>query len=87
VQRFPEPVCVVAAVAKQPLRFRQIIEQRCSAGVVADLARGHEEAQGTPPLIGESMKLRVQTAFGASDQPPKIPFFTRRLDAVRCAFR
>jgi hypothetical protein len=33
------------------------------------------------------MKLGVHAAFGAADQPPEIPFFTRRLDAVRCAFK
>ena len=42
----PEPVGVVAAVPEQPLRLRHVIEQRCRAGVVADVARGHEEAQG-----------------------------------------
>ena len=31
--------------------------------------------------------LRVHTAFRATDQAPAISFLTRRLDAVRCAFR
>ena len=54
---------------------------------VADLAGGHEEAQGAPVRIGDGVKLGVHAAFGAADQPPEIPFLTRRLDAVRCAFR
>src|SRR3546814_17727788 len=52
-------------------------------GVVADLPGGHEEAQGAAVRIGDGVKLRVHAAFGASDQPAKTPFLTRRLDAVR----
>jgi hypothetical protein len=37
--------------------------------------------------IGDGAKLRVHAAFDAADQPAKTLFLTRRLDAVRCAFR
>jgi len=37
--------------------------------------------------IGDGVQLGVNTAFGATDETPKAPFSTRRLDAVRCAFR
>ena len=40
-----EPVNVVAAIIEQPLGFRQIVQRSCSAGVIADLPSGHEEAE------------------------------------------
>jgi hypothetical protein len=64
-----------------------IIEQRCRAGVVADLASGDKEAQGAPVRIGDGVELGVHAAFGAPDQAAEIPFLTRRLEAVRCAFK
>lgn len=87
LQGVSEPVGVVAAVAEQPLRFWHIVEQRCRVGVVADLASGHEEAQGAAVRVGNGMELGVHAAFGAPYQAAEIPLFTRRLDAVRCAFR
>jgi hypothetical protein len=33
------------------------------------------------------MELGVHATFRAADQAAEIPFLTRRLDAVRCAFR
>jgi hypothetical protein len=33
------------------------------------------------------MELGAHAAFGAADQAAEIPFLTRRLDAVRCAFK
>ena len=87
LEGIPEPVGVIASVAEQPLRLGQVVEQRCGSGVVADLARGHEEAQGAAVRIADGKELRVHAAFGAPDQALEIPFFTRRLDPVRCAFR
>ena len=78
---------VVAAVAEQPLRFRQFGKQRCRTGVVADPPGHHEEAQGAAVGIGNGMEFRIHAALGASDQAPEIPLFTARLDAVRCAFK
>ena len=83
----PEPVGVVAAVAEQPLRLWQLVQQRCRAGVVAHLAGGHEEAQGAAVRVGDGMQLRIHAALGAADQAAKVPLLTRRLEAVRCAFR
>src|SRR3546814_5413301 len=77
----------MAAVAGQQRRLWEIVQQRGCTGVVADLPGGHEEAQGAAVRIGDGVKLRVHAAFGVSDQPAKTPFLTRRLDAVRCAFR
>jgi len=44
LQSILELVGVVTAVAEQPLRLGQIVEQ-CRTGVVADLSGGHEEAE------------------------------------------
>lgn len=84
---FPEPVGIIAPVGEQPLRLGQLVQQSHRADIVADLTGGREEAQGTAVGIGDGMKLGVHTAFGAADQASEIPFFTARLDAVRCAFR
>lgn len=83
VESVSEPSGVVAAVAEQPLRFWQVVQQRCHAGVVADLPGGHEETQGAAVRVSDGMELGVHAAFGAYDQAAEIPFFTRRLDAVR----
>lgn len=56
-------------------------------GIIADLTSGHKEAERAAVCIGDRVKPRIHAAFGAADQPPKIPFVTRRLDAVRCAFK
>jgi hypothetical protein len=82
-----EPIGVVAAVAEQPLRFWQVVQQRCRAGVVTDLPGGHEEAQ-----TGARSRRRQHGAWcscrlwcgrsGGQD-----PFLIRRLEAVRRAFR
>src|SRR3546814_192629 len=87
LQGVAEPVGVVAPVGQHPLRFGQTVEQSCRASVIADLASGHEEADGTAIRIGHGMQLGVHAAFCAPDQASRTPFFTRRLDAVRCALR
>lgn len=69
------------------MRLRQAVQQGGGASVVADLARRHQQADRTPVCIGHGVKLGVHAAFGASDQPPETPFFTPRLEAVRCALR
>lgn len=48
LESVPEPVGIVAAVAEQPLGSWQIVQQRCRAGLVADLPSGHEEARRRP---------------------------------------
>ena len=83
----PEPVGVIPAVRQHPLCLGQVIEQRCGAGIIADLVGGDEEAQGAAIGIGYRVKFGVYATLRASDQAPEIPFFTRRLEAVRCAFK
>jgi hypothetical protein len=56
--------------------------QQCS-----DLSSGHEEIDWTAVCVGHGVELRIHTAFDATDQAPETSFLTRRLDAVRRAFR
>ena len=42
---------------------------------------------GAAVRVGDGIELGIHAAFGAADQAAKIPFLTRRLDAVRCAFK
>ena len=87
-QRFPKPVGIIASVCQQPFRRGQTAQQGRRAGVVADLACGHEEADRAAIGIGDGMQLGVHAASRAADQTVAgSPFFDRRLVAVRCAFR
>src|SRR5690606_4344386 len=86
-ESIPEPVRVISSVAQQPLRVGKIVEQRGSASIIADLACSHEEAERATVCIGDGVQLCVHSPFRAADQPPRPPFLTRRLDAVRCALR
>ena len=83
----PVPVRVIATIGEHPLRLGQIVQQLCSAGIITDLTSGHEEAERATVSIGDCVQLGVHAAFGATDEPLEAPFFTRRLDAVRCALR
>ena len=87
LQGVAEPVGIITSVGQHPLRFGQTVEQSRRARVIADLPGGHEEADRTTVRIGHSMQLGIHAAFRAPDQASRAPFFTRRLDAVRCALR
>ncbi len=89
-----EPVALtgsITPVRDHPLGSRQTAQQGRSSGVVADLPCGHEELQGTSFCVGDGMLLGVQSALRSANQTPALiawlPFFVRRLEAVRCAFR
>jgi len=90
-QRFPEPVGIVAPICDQPFGTGQAAQQGGGSRVVADLACGHEELQGPSLGIGHGMQLGVQATLRTPDQTSTLiagpPFFARRLEAVRCAFR
>ena len=81
----------ITPVRDHPLGRRQTAQQGGSAGIVADLACGHEDLQGPPLGVGDGMQLGVQPTFRAPDQAPALvvgpPFFARRLEAVWCALR
>lgn len=86
-QGIAEPVGVVATVGQQPLRFGKGVEQRSSPSIIADLACGYEEADWATVRIGDGVQLGIHATLRAPDQASSFPFFTRRLDAVRCALR
>lgn len=46
-----------------------------------------QSAQDATIRIGDRVKLGVHAALRASDQSSKAPSLTRRLEAVRCAFK
>jgi hypothetical protein len=54
--------------------------------VIAHLALAEQQDEGLALTIADSVKLRVQAAFGAPNAAGNSPFF-KRLAAVRCAFR
>ena len=87
LQSIAEPVGIIATISEQPLGFGKLVEQSGGTDIIADLACGHEEAERAPLRIRHGMKFGVHAAFGAADQASRIPFFTARLDAVRCAFK
>ena len=53
--------------------------------MIADLSRSHQKAQRSSVLIRDRMQIRVHDVFCLLDQAAWIPFFSRRLEAVRCA--
>ena len=81
-QGCPEPVRVISAIREQLFGFRQGIQHKRSAFVIAHLTFGEQQDHGLAAAIANSMKLRVQAAFRATDTAGNIPFFSR-LAAVR----
>jgi len=66
------PVCAIAAVAQLHCALGRSLSS-AAAGVVANLDRGHEEAERSAFCIGDGVQLRIHT-FGATDEAPKAPF-------------
>ena len=73
-QRFPEPVGIIAPVGQQPLRGGQTAQQGYRAGVVADLACGHEKPDRAAIGIGDGVQLCVHAAFRSTDLATAPPF-------------
>ena len=90
-QRFAEPVRIITPVRDQPVGGRQATQEGRCTGVVADLTRCHEEPQGAALCIRHGVEFGVQPALCSPDEAAALvirpPFFARRLEAVRCAFR
>lgn len=63
LQSIPEAGGVIAVVAQQPLRLGQTGQQCGSAGLVADLARAHEEAERVTACIGDGVNLGAHVPF------------------------
>ena len=85
-QDSPEPVAVISFVGQEFFGLRKCRKQQKSAFMVAHLSLREQHHDRRAQTIRDSMKLRVQTPFGAPDTSGKSPPF-KRLAAVRCAFR
>ena len=66
---------------------RETIQQSPCVNVIAALPGGQKHPQRSARSIGNGMQFRVHPALGASDQAAAPPFFSPRLEAVRCVFR
>lgn len=69
LQRFSKPVGIIAPVGEQPLCPGQAAEGSCRAGLVANLACGHEEADRPPFGIGDSLQFGVHATSGRPSAP------------------
>lgn len=67
LQRFPEPVGVVAPVGDQPFGSGQAVQEGRRSGVVAYLAGSHEKPQRSAHHVCYGVQPRVQTALRAAD--------------------
>lgn len=67
-QRFSKPIGITPLVGQQTLRLWQAAQLCPRAGLLADLACGHEEPDRTAIGIGDSMHLGVLAALRAVDQ-------------------
>ena len=90
-QGISEPISIIATVTQQPFCRWQTAEPCHSTGVIADLTCGHKEPDRAAISIGDGVQLGVHptlcSAYETASLVVRPPFFTRRLIAVRCAFR
>ncbi|MBD3804791.1 MAG: MFS transporter [Thioclava sp.] len=75
-QGFAEPIRIKAPVGEQPVGLGQAPQQRSSAGVVADLARSHEDLEWAALGVRDSMQLGVQPPLVLPIRRPRPPFST-----------
>jgi hypothetical protein len=87
LQSVPKSIAVTAAIAEQTLCLLQIVQQGGYTGTVADLSGRRDDVEGAPIHISERLQLGIDATFRATNRVPEIPFLTRTLGAVRCAFR
>ena len=86
-QCFSEPIGVIAAISEESFHFRQAAQQSPRSDIVADLSSGHEQVERASQAVTDGVQLSVHADLGPAYQAATPPFFTPRLDAVRCAFR
>ena len=86
-QGVPEPVGAIPTIFQHPLCYRKTAQQHRDRAAITHLSRNHKRAQRSSVLIRDRMQLRVRAAFYLPGQAAWIPFFNRRLEAVRCALR
>ena len=74
LQRFTEPVGVVAAIPEQPIDLWQAAEQRSRSDVVAGLSCGDKQGERSTLVVTDGMQLRVHAALGLADEASTPPF-------------
>ena len=67
LQRFSEPISVIASVAEQPFDARQTAQQCSGANVIADLPGRDEEVDRTTLAVTDGMQFGVHATLGATD--------------------
>lgn len=87
LQRFSEPIGVIAAIPDQPVDFWEAAEQRPCAGVVANLAGRKEQVERTPLAVEGGVQIGIHAAFGPANQTTAPTFLAEMPVAVWCAFR
>jgi hypothetical protein len=53
LQRFPEPISVIATIHEQPIDIRQAVQQCPHTSVIADLTGGNEQVERTSSVVGK----------------------------------
>ncbi len=87
LQRFSEPIGIIAAISEHPVYVRQTAQKRPRANVVADLPSRDEVVDWASLAIADGMQLGIHTALGPPYQAPTPPFVTPMPVAARWAFR
>ncbi len=87
LQRFSEPVGIIAAIPEQPFGIWKAAEQRPRADVVAHLTGSDEQVERASLAIADGVQFGIHAALGATNQATAPPFLAAMLVAVRCAFR
>ena len=84
---FAIPVRIVSSVRQHVFGGRKVVQQCSRADVIAPLAGRQKHPQRAASRVCYRVQFRVHPALGAPDQAAAPPFFSPRLEAVRCVFR
>ena len=84
---FSIPIRIMAAIRQHVFGRWKLIKKRPSSDVITGLARTQKHPDWPADGIGYGVKFRVHPTLGAPDQASTPPFFSPRLEAVRCVFR
>ena len=84
---FAIPVRIISTVHQHMFGGRKAVQQCPRADEIAPLAGRQKHPQWAASRVCYRVQFRVHPALGASDQAAAPPFFSPRLEAVRCVFR
>ena len=74
LQRFSEPVSVIAAITEQPFDVWQAVEQCPRADIIAHLPGGDEQVDRSSLAVADGVQFGVHAAFGPANQASTPPF-------------